>query len=225
MTTIAILPMKAHSERVPGKNFRHVEGVPLYQRIIATAMASKLDAVYCYTDSDEIMEFAIDKGCLPLFRGPGTEAHNGNWIMSVPRQRIIDSGVRADVWMKLQCTSPFLRSETIDEAIWILDRYRWFDSLLTYSVVKDQFLWRDNTALYQEVGHGRTQDWPELFVSETHGIKAIRDNALAQLGKTVGSRPFFLEVTGKEAMDIDWEADIERAQESGYTEGAEDLPY
>jgi len=40
MTTIsALVPMRHHSQRVPGKNYRPLAGTPLYQHFIAILLA------------------------------------------------------------------------------------------------------------------------------------------------------------------------------------------
>ena len=39
MPTIALLPMKAHSERVSGKNFRTMAGKPLFKWILDSLFA------------------------------------------------------------------------------------------------------------------------------------------------------------------------------------------
>ena len=39
MKAIALLPMKAHSSRVPRKNFKNLQGKPLYQWILDELLA------------------------------------------------------------------------------------------------------------------------------------------------------------------------------------------
>ena len=53
----ALVPMRHHSQRVPGKNFRMIAGKPLYAHIIETLLlVPELSAVVVDTDSDEILE-------------------------------------------------------------------------------------------------------------------------------------------------------------------------
>ena len=37
--TLAIVPMRHNSERVPGKNYRPLNGIPLYHHVIRTLSA------------------------------------------------------------------------------------------------------------------------------------------------------------------------------------------
>ena len=54
--TVALLPMKAHSERVSGKNFRPLAGKPLFRWILDTLLAvPAIDCVVINTDARDIL--------------------------------------------------------------------------------------------------------------------------------------------------------------------------
>jgi len=56
MPTIALLPMKAHSARVSGKNFREFAGKPLFRWILDTLLKAKeIDRIVINTDAREIL--------------------------------------------------------------------------------------------------------------------------------------------------------------------------
>ena len=53
---VALLPMKANSERVKGKNFREFNGKPLFRWTLDTLLAIKeIDQVIINTDAREIL--------------------------------------------------------------------------------------------------------------------------------------------------------------------------
>src|SRR5512136_1247053 len=58
MTKIAaIVPMRHHSQRVQGKNYRLLAGKPLYQHIIETLLSvPAISTVVVDTDSEPVME-------------------------------------------------------------------------------------------------------------------------------------------------------------------------
>ena len=59
MKLTALLPMKATSERVPNKNMRNFDGVPLYHAITKSLLASKyIDKIAINTDSEVIAKDA-----------------------------------------------------------------------------------------------------------------------------------------------------------------------
>ena len=54
---VALVPMRHHSQRVPGKNYRPLAGKPLYQHIIETLLACpEIDQVVVDTDSPPVMD-------------------------------------------------------------------------------------------------------------------------------------------------------------------------
>jgi CMP-N-acetylneuraminic acid synthetase len=61
---VALVPMRHHSERVPGKNYRPLAGKPLYQHIIETLLACpEIARVMVDTDSPDVMQ-----GCRRISR-------------------------------------------------------------------------------------------------------------------------------------------------------------
>src|SRR6186713_3362080 len=57
----ALVPMKAHSERVPNKNIRQLAGKPCFHWVMETLTNSKyIDEIIINTDSPEIAKSAKD---------------------------------------------------------------------------------------------------------------------------------------------------------------------
>jgi len=57
MKLAALVPMRHHSQRVPGKNYRPLAGKPLFHHIIETLLAvSQIEVVMVDTDSEPVME-------------------------------------------------------------------------------------------------------------------------------------------------------------------------
>ena len=53
----ALVPMRHHSQRVPGKNYRWLAGKPLYQHIIETLLSvPAISTIVVDTDSEPVME-------------------------------------------------------------------------------------------------------------------------------------------------------------------------
>lgn len=71
MSTVALIPARGGSRRVPRKNVKSFHGVPAIARVIATLQASGLfDAVVVSTDDDEIADVAQAAGGVVPFRRP-----------------------------------------------------------------------------------------------------------------------------------------------------------
>ena len=58
MKTVAIIPIKQKSERVPGKNLRLVGEKPLYQYLLDKLSSCNFDEVFIDSDSEEIKEYS-----------------------------------------------------------------------------------------------------------------------------------------------------------------------
>ncbi len=55
---VALIPMRHHSQRVPGKNYRLLAGKPLYQHIVETLLACP-----------EISQVVVDTDSAPIISG------------------------------------------------------------------------------------------------------------------------------------------------------------
>ena len=57
LNIVALLPMKAHSSRVPGKNFREFSGKPLFRWILDTlSSVDEISKVVINTDARSILK-------------------------------------------------------------------------------------------------------------------------------------------------------------------------
>ncbi len=123
MTVVGLIPARAGSERVVGKNLVPLAGKPLIAHTCEAAHgANVLDAVYVNTDSPEIAAVATEAGVsAPTLRpaalaGPGTPTRDANLhVLEFLARR----GERYDAVMVLQPTSP-LRTTADIQAAWSL---------------------------------------------------------------------------------------------------------
>jgi pseudaminic acid cytidylyltransferase len=75
--TVAIIPARGGSTRIPGKNIKMFKGKPMIARAIEAARNSGLfDRVLISTDSDEIAEIAVRYGAEYGFRRPDELSDN-----------------------------------------------------------------------------------------------------------------------------------------------------
>ena len=84
MKTACFIPIKANSERVPGKNLRILNGKKLYQYICEhVKQADVFDDVYIDTNSAEIASYAENMGFHVLKRQPelAQNTANGNDLL------------------------------------------------------------------------------------------------------------------------------------------------
>ena len=124
----ALVPMRHHSQRVPGKNFRMIAGKPLYAHIIETLLlVPELSAVIVDTDSNEILE-GLAKNYPTVTRLLRPEQLRAD---DIPMNEILihDTGeIQMDFYLQTHSTNPLLKAETISRGInELLDHYPTYD--------------------------------------------------------------------------------------------------
>jgi CMP-N-acetylneuraminic acid synthetase len=210
MTRIAALvPMRHHSQRVPGKNYRLLGGKPLYHHILSTLLACpEIDQVVVDTDSPEIL-FGLQRDfpqVVALERPEHLRADD------VPMNEVLihdTSQVAADLYLQTHSTNPLLRAHTVSQAIQaLLASYPAYDSL--FSVTRLQ------TRLWDQLGRAinhnpavlvQTQDLPPVYEENSCIYIFTRQNLLTRRNR-LGERPLMFEIDTDEAWDIDEELDF-----------------
>jgi CMP-N,N'-diacetyllegionaminic acid synthase len=119
-STLALIPARHGSKRVPGKNIRRLNGHPMLAYTIAPAIESGIfDAVMVSTDSDEIAAIARHYGAEVPFLRPapfaGDTSPDIEWLEHMLRE-LKTQGRSWDAFSLLRPTSPFRTAETITRA-------------------------------------------------------------------------------------------------------------
>lgn len=117
MTVVGLIPARAGSKRLPGKNLAPLRGRPLLAHTCETVRAcSVLDAVYVNTDSPEIARVAEEHGvACPALRpadlatDDATTRDANLFLMNL----LADRGERYDAVMVLAPTSPLRAADDI----------------------------------------------------------------------------------------------------------------
>lgn len=118
--TVAIIPARGGSKRIPRKNLKYIAGKPLIAHtILAACQAGKLSGVFVSTEDEEIASVAKDFGA-ELIQRPSELAADDSSSEDVVRhalQSIMSRGGRPDHFCLLQPTSPLRTARHIDDAI------------------------------------------------------------------------------------------------------------
>lgn len=215
---VALVPMRHHSERVPGKNYRSFAGKPLYHRIVNSLLSCPLiHQVVVDTDSPIIMEDTSEH----FPRVQVIERPKHLRADTIPMNDVLLNEVEmveADFYLQTHSTNPLLRSETISNAIDVfLNNYPMYDSLFSVTKIRTR-LW---DSLTMPINHNpaillRTQDLPPVY-EENSCIYIFTRNTLESRHNRIGERPLMFEIDSIEACDIDEELDF-RVAESLYKE-------
>lgn len=116
----AIIPARAGSKGIPGKNLRTVGGRSLVRRSVdAARAATTIDAVVVSTDGDAIAADARDAGALVVRRPAdiaGDEASSESALLHALDVLTAD-GRAPEIVVFLQATSPFTDPADLDDAV------------------------------------------------------------------------------------------------------------
>lgn len=213
MKTAVFIPIKANSERVPGKNFRVLNGKKLYEYICEhVKQADVFDDVYIDTNSDEIAVYAKEQGFLVIERKPelAKNSANGNDLLVYHYEQYPDY----DYYFQLFATAPYLQPETIRECFNKLVSSEEYDSCFT-ATKNHGFYWlADNPVNYRPGILPRSQDMLPV-IEETTGLYGITKNSLERYRCRIGRRPYIHIVSKFEAVDINTEEDLKVAEYTG----------
>jgi CMP-N-acetylneuraminic acid synthetase len=211
-TFTALVPMRHHSERVPGKNYRPLAGKPLFHYILETIQAvPQIQQIVVDTDSPAIMEQIQRQFPRVILLERPEHLRNGE----IPMNEVLvhDTGqVESDFYLQTHSTNPFLKPQTVISAIQaLLDQFPTYDSL--FSVTRLQ------TRLWDQLGRAinhnpdillRTQDLPPVF-EENSCLYLFQRQTLLQRRNRLGFRPLMFPIDPREALDIDDEIDFQIA--------------
>lgn len=212
---VALLPMKANSERVKGKNFRDFNGKPLFRWILdALLEVDEIDQVVVNTDARHIL---ADNGLTDtdrvLIRDRKPEIC-GDFV-SMNKVLADDiANVAADTYLMTHTTNPLMSANTIRGAIKAFRQARRdgrADSLFTVDKVQTRFYRSDCSAVNHDPDNLiRTQDLEPWF-EENSNLYLFSRESFATTNARIGRRPMMYEGPRFESIDIDDQEDWEFA--------------
>lgn len=206
----ALVPMRHHSQRVPGKNYRDLAGKPLFHYIIQALLGVRaVQQVVVDTDSKvikkDLRERFPDVRIIDRPERLSADDVPMNEILAYDLQR-----VEADYYLQTHSTNPLLSSQTIREAISKFSEVQdLYDSLFSVTPLHTR-LWssegnplnHDPTVLQQ------TQDLPPVY-EENSCIYIFSKKSFLKNNNRLGHHPYLLEIDPQESWDIDTEFDFQ----------------
>ncbi|WP_235022489.1 acylneuraminate cytidylyltransferase [Amycolatopsis alkalitolerans] len=212
---LAVVPARGGSKGVPGKNLARVGEEPLISRAVrALRSSSRVDEVVVSTDSPDIGAVAELAGASVL---PRPDELSGDAVSS---EAVLlhsldmfeeEHGYAPEVVLLVQCTSPFIATETIDKVVSQILDDGW-DCAFT-AVRVHEFLWqRDAHGAAVAVNHDaavrprrqeRTPEFREtgaVYGMRVPGFRAARHRFFGRIG--------LIETPAKHAIEIDTAEDL-----------------
>jgi N-acylneuraminate cytidylyltransferase len=204
MKIIALLPMKGNSERVPNKNLKPFNGIPLYHHVLKTLLAvNAINEVVIDTDSDAIRADVTKnfKERVRLIDRP--EALCGDMVSM---NKIIEHDmeqVPADYYIQTHSTNPLLLPETLEGAVEKMAETE-HDSIFSVTKIQTRLYDANGVAVNHDPKELiRTQDLPPLFEENSNFFIFTKTSFESSGGKRIGLNPLMYDIDKLEAIDID----------------------
>ena len=207
----ALVPMKAHSERVPSKNIRDLAGKPLFHWILGTLRdAETIGEIVVNTDSVRIADEAKALfGATVLWR---PDHLLGDMVGIQPLIEWDLSKTEGELYLQTHSTNPLLRPETVDQCVAAFSGQAAHDSLFTVTELRTRLYWPDGRPLNHDPDNMlRTQDLDPIL-EENSCVYVFTRAIFERLGHRLGKNPLLLPISAEEAVDIDEPTDFDIAE-------------
>lgn len=228
MYSIAIIPARGGSKRVPRKNIKLLKDKPLISYTIIQALESKMfDRIIVSTEDSEIAKIAQEYGA-EIIKRPLDLAEDVESELVL--KHVINSVYpKPDIISMLQCTSPLRKSETIKKCVNLLqENWTTFDSVITVSDIEGnrpewmgslefngKFIPYTNTWIEDDKKYIKLvarQDLPKLY-HQNGCVYVFKTNLLLKTNSIIGANCGAIVIDEKEAHDLDTELDFLIAEE------------
>lgn len=218
--SIAIIPARGGSKRIPGKNIRSFLGKPIIAYSIEAALHSGLfDTIMVSTDSEEIAAIARSYGAaVPFMRSTGnSDDHAGtNSVLFEVLESYAHNRKQFEYACCIYPCAPFITPDLLKLAYRQLiteNRDSVFPVVKYSTPVQRAFTLKDNTLgiLYPEFFNSRSQDLPAAFYDAGQfyffSVQSLKEKKKLLTDNTAG-----IPIDDLHAQDIDSENDWKIAE-------------
>lgn len=206
MKTVALVPIKLNSQRLPRKNILPVSGHPLCWHICNTLVNVKgIDEVYVYCSDETVKQYVPEK---VIFK-QRDKWLDGDLVKGFDIYKSFIKEVDADIYVLAHTTSPFIKKDSVENALsHVLNGEN--DSAFSAERIQT-FAWYENQPINYDLNEvPRTQDIEPIWV-ETSAFFIFKKEIFTEHHRRIGFDPYIQEVSGMEAIDIDEPKDYEFA--------------
>ena len=212
---VALLPMKANSERVKGKNFREFAGKPLFKWMLdALVEVNEIDCIIINTDARHILEANGLKECSRIRIRERKSELCGDFVSM---NKIIEDdilNVESGDYLMTHTTNPLISPQTIRSAIteYKEGTAKGKDSLFSVNRYQTRFYKKNGTPINHDPDNLiRTQDL-EPWYEENSNLYLFSKDSFFSANARIGTKPILFETPTTESQDIDNKIDWRTAE-------------
>lgn len=208
---IALLPMKANSERVKGKNFRDFCGKPLFRWILDTLLdVQEIDQILINTDARHILaENGLTDTDRITIRDRKPEICGDLVSMNLVLADDV-ANVPADIYLMTHTTNPLMSADSIRKALAAFQKAQAAgkaDSLFTVDKVQTRFYRADCSPVNHDPDNLIPTQHLEPWFEENSNLYLFTRESFAKTNARIGKLPMMYEGPFFESIDIDTPAD------------------
>lgn len=195
--------MKGHSERVPNKNIKLFNGIPLFHHVLNTLQnCSLIDEIIINTDSEEISKGAKQFSKVKIHERPIEICGDFVSMNDIIAYDLNHSD--GTLYIQTHSTNPLLKTETIALAIQNFKNQADYDSMFSVTKLQTRLYWKD----VKPINHNpneliRTQDLPPVFEENSNFFIFTKSSFKNAENKRIGKNPMMFEMDKLESVDID----------------------
>lgn len=206
MKAVAFVPIRLNSKRVVGKNLKMLGNKPLLQYILETLVKVQgLDEIYVYCSQESIIPY-LPQGVKFLKRDTSLDSDE---TLGKEIYEAFVKEIDADVYMLAHTTSPFVKAETIEDALQAVTSEK-HDSAFSAQKIQTFTWYNGNPLNYSLKEVPRTQTIEPVYV-ETSAFYIFRREVWTELNQRIGNNPYMALTDTIESVDIDNPEDFEFA--------------
>ncbi len=207
----ALVPMKGHSERVPNKNIRLLNGKPACHWIIESLSESKyVNEILINTDSKEIADIVNGFEKVRILERP--DFLIGDMVSIQPLIEYDIKQTDNQFFIQTHSTNPMVQPRTIDKAIEDFFNQSEHDALFSVTPIQTRFYWKNGEGINHDPKHLiRTQDLEPIY-EENSCFYIFSKETNHKIKNRLGSKPMMYPISALEAADIDTMTDFHWAE-------------
>jgi CMP-N-acetylneuraminic acid synthetase len=189
MKIVAIIPARKGSKRLPGKNTKLLNGLPLIEHTIKSAlMVKEIDQIVVTSDCEEVLSIA-EKYPVTCIKRPEFLARDGTKTARVVEHTLYTLNKEFDTILLLQPTSPLRSAYNINEAIAFYKAGKLNCLVSVNNLDISSEIFKPNGAIY-----------------------LIDKDVFYQKGGFYSDSPYFYKMSNESSIDIDTIGDFEKVQ-------------
>lgn len=207
MKIVAFVPIRLNSKRVKLKNIRKLGGVPLLNHVLETlTLVTEIRQTYIFCSDKKIKDYISPK----IFFLEREKFLDGDDVVGDQIYKSFVDKVDADVYLLCHATSPFIKLETITNALSKVISGE-YDSAHSVREIRSFGWFRDEPLNFDLTNIPRTQDLEPIF-ADTSAFFVFTKEVWKTKGRRLGDKIYRQVVGFPEYIDIDSEDDMKIAQ-------------